>query len=78
VLEDRSGGIKGVAFGNSVAKILEVKEKELEKEVEEKSAANVLNDLSQKLIGKELKLFGNVRENPMSNEKEFLIRGVLE
>ncbi|MFH1545163.1 MAG: OB-fold nucleic acid binding domain-containing protein [archaeon] len=77
-LDDGSGIIKGIAFGLMAEKILGVNAMEAGKMLEEKSAEEVLDGLKEGIQGKVITGDGNVRMNPMSNEKELILNNISE
>lgn len=77
-IEDESGKIKTVLFGEDGLKVIEMTEEEFIKEVEKKSSEKIIEELNEKIIGTNIELFGYCKTNTYSNETEFRVKEILK
>jgi len=75
--EDDTGEISANLFGKEALKAIGFKQETFETTLDEKSSEKLLEELNEKLIGKELKLFGYEKNNSYSGENEFSVKEVL-
>lgn len=78
LVEDQSGKIKTVLFGENGLKLLGIDEEVFVKEIEEKSIDRIISELNEKLEGKNVELFGYSKINTYSNEFEFRVKEVVK
>ncbi len=76
-LDDGSGVIKCIAFGDLTEKLLGVTKEDLLKELKLKDAEEIINDLKDNLIGRQITISGNVKKNNLTEELDFIIREII-
>jgi ssDNA-binding replication factor A large subunit len=76
-IEDDTGKLSANLFGNEALKAIKLDKDSFEKEIEEKSSETLVEELNEKLIGSEIKLFGYEKNNSYSGENEFSVKEVL-
>jgi len=76
-LDDGTSSIRVLAFGATAEKFLELNKDELRKKLEETTAEGVIEELAQKIEGKEAVVLGNVKLNPKNNELELTARNIV-
>ncbi|MEW6295620.1 MAG: DUF2240 family protein [Candidatus Diapherotrites archaeon] len=76
-LDDGTSSIRVLAFGATAEKFLELKKEELKKKLEQTTAEGVIEELAQKIEGREAVVLGNVKLNPKNNELELTARNII-
>ncbi len=76
-VEDDTGEIKAIIFGETGLNILGLNQEEFEKENETKSTEKLVTQLNEKLIGKEIEIFGYSKTNTYSSESEFRVKEII-
>ncbi len=77
-LEDETGKINANLFGKEALKIINFTQEELEKSIEEKSPEKIIEEIKEKIVSKEAKLFGYEKNNSYSGENEFNVKEVIK
>lgn len=77
-LEDASGAINAICYGGEAEKIFGMGREQVNSELRAKSAEEVLEEIRDKIAGKEIKANGYLRTNKRTSEKEFVIKGIIE
>jgi len=75
-VDDGSGQINAVAYGNNAEKLMGFGKEELKKRLEAMPAEQIIQGLQDALVGKQVKAIGTAKQNPFSNEMEFVLRSV--
>jgi replication factor A1 len=76
-LDDGKGIIRAVCFRETAEKLLGITQKDLE-EFLKQEREKVLEELSNKIVGKNVSLIGNVKKSSFSEELELIVREVEE
>jgi len=76
IISDSSGVINAVFYGELAEQLSGLTDIKLEQELEEKSRDQVLEEIKQRLIGRKIVLFGNIKRNKMSNELELTVKAM--
>jgi replication factor A1 len=76
-VEDDTGEITTSFFGHSVLSLIKINQEEFEQETNKKSSQVIINELNEKLKGKEIKLLGHEKNNSFSGENEFNVREII-
>jgi len=77
-LEDAGSAINAICYGDEAEKIFGMGREQVNSELRAKSAEEVLEEIRDKIAGKQLKAIGYLRTNRRTNEKEFVIKNVIE
>ncbi|MFH1696964.1 MAG: hypothetical protein ABH854_03605 [Candidatus Diapherotrites archaeon] len=74
--QDRSGKIRGVAFGTAAEKIMGIEKEELKRRLAKEDSVHILEEIAKAREGDELTLRGRAKANTMSGEIEFVVNEV--
>ena len=77
MVEDDSGEVRVNCFGNTALALIDMNDEDFEIETDEKSVDRIVEELNEKVKGKEIKLFGYEKENTYSGENEFTVKEVI-
>ncbi|MCX6801457.1 MAG: OB-fold nucleic acid binding domain-containing protein [Candidatus Diapherotrites archaeon] len=77
ILEDETGKIKVTLFGEDALKIFGITQQQFEKELAEKEAETICEELNEKLAGERIGAYGYTKENSFSGEREFMVKALL-
>jgi replication factor A1 len=75
-LDDGSSQINAVAYGQNAEKLMGCSKEELRQMLEATSPEQIIQQLQDKLVGKQVRAFGSAKENTFSNELEFVVRSL--
>ena len=73
-VSDASGIINAVFYSELAEQLSGITSIKLEEELESKSRDDVLEEIKQKLLGRKITVFGNVRKNRMNEELELAVK----
>jgi hypothetical protein len=76
-IEDDTAEILGTFFGRSALGLLDWSEKDLEKELGEKSPSKIVDELNERMKGKKVRAYGYQRTNGFSQQSEFMVKEIL-
>ncbi|MBI2530492.1 MAG: hypothetical protein HYW05_05105 [Candidatus Diapherotrites archaeon] len=77
-LEDESGAINAICYGDEAEKIFGMGREQVNSELRAKSAEDLLDEIRDKIAGQKIKANGYLRTNRRTSEKEFVIKRIIE
>jgi replication factor A1 len=78
IIEDDSGEIRANCFGENALTLIEMNNEDFEIQTDEKSAERIIEELNEKINGKEIKFFGYEKENTFSGTNEFTVKEIIK
>ena len=78
IIEDDTGSIKATMFGNTALDAMSMKKEEFEKALGKKTGEMIIEDISENVLKKEIALYGYARDNNYSNEREFMVKEIID
>ncbi|MFA5763510.1 MAG: hypothetical protein WC915_01730 [archaeon] len=78
IIEDDSGEIRANCFGENALALIDMTSEDFEIQTDEKSAERIIEELNEKINGKEIKFFGYEKENTFSGTNEFTVKEIIK
>jgi len=75
-LDDGSSQVNAVAYGQSAEKLMGLQKEQLRELIESIGPEQIIRQLQDRLVGKQVRAFGSAKENTFSNELEFVVRSL--
>ena len=78
IIEDDTASIKTTMFGNTALDAMKMKREDLENALKNKTGEMIIEDISENVLNKEIVLYGYARDNNYSNEREFMVKEIID
>ncbi|MBI2598492.1 MAG: DUF2240 family protein [Candidatus Diapherotrites archaeon] len=76
-VNDGESSLRAVLFGKQAEKIISISKEEMKQLLQEKPPEEIIDELNQKLSGKEICVQGRVRKNATSEQNELIVQSVV-